>query len=280
MPKIVIAGSVNQDLVAVAPRHPGPGETVTGSSFTTFVGGKGANQAIAVARLGTAVVLVATAGVDAAGDEIAAFLAAESIDLSHLRRDARARTGMAMILLANDNNAMVVLPGANMLTSPEQVRAVAIDAGDVCMAQLEIPQETVVAFFERARTAGATTILNAAPVKPCAAEVFALADIVVMNEEEAAYHELSEGGAILVTTLGAHGVRATNQNLTIGGHPVTVADTTGAGDAFCGALAASLVSGAQFSDSLARANAYAALCVQRMGASSMPTRSELDAFLD
>src|SRR5882724_148251 len=163
MNHVVVAGSINMDVVATAERHPRVGETVAGKEVLYFPGGKGANQAVAAAKLGAPTTLIGRLGADAFGHELRSFLAAQSIDLSLVRQTAEAHTGTAVITLANADNTIVVVSGANALVSKEDVGAPALAKGDIAVSQFEIPLPTITAFFKRARAAGATTILNPAP---------------------------------------------------------------------------------------------------------------------
>src|SRR5437868_11356818 len=151
------------DVVATADRHPKVGETVAGKAVLYFPGGKGANQAVAAAKLGASATLIGRLGADAFGRELRAFLAAQGVDLTFVKDTAEAHTGTAIITLANADNTIVVIPGANALVSATDVAAVALAKGDVAVSQFEIPLPAIGAFFGRARAAGATTILNPAP---------------------------------------------------------------------------------------------------------------------
>lgn len=293
VPKVVVAGSANVDVVARVERFPSPGETLAATGLDTFPGGKGLNQAVAAARLGADVVLVATIGTDLSGDLLAGFLREERIDIGNVERDAAEPTGRALVLVAGGENEIVVAPGANALTSAERVAAVAVARADVCLAQLEIPEAAVRALLQRGTHARCTTILNAAPIRPVARETLAEARVLVVNEIEFA----ALGGDPSDPRATANHVRAPEQTLIltraergslvvgrehvieVEGFPVEVVDTTGAGDCFVGALAASLCAGARMRDAVRYANAAAAVSVQRAGASAMPTASDVDVFL-
>src|SRR4030081_100557 len=184
MGRVLVAGSINMDVVATADRHPRIGETVAGKAVLYFPGGKGANQAVAAAKLGTPTVLIGRLGKDAFGHELKVFLAAQGIDLSFVRETAEAHTGTAIITVANADNTIVVIPGANALVSPADVAAAALAKGDIAVSQFEIPLPTITVFFERARAAGATTILNPAPAIKFEPELLDLVDVLVLNETE------------------------------------------------------------------------------------------------
>jgi ribokinase len=289
------------DVVATAERHPRIGETVAGKEVLYFPGGKGANQAVSAAKQGVPTTLIGRLGADAFGAELKAFLATQGIDLSLVKETAGTHTGTAIITLANADNTIVVIPGANAMVDSTDVAAPVLAEGDIAVSQFEIPLPSVVAFFERARSAGATTILNPAPAIECSVELLDLVDILVLNESELGFltgHEFGEtddpkrfieaarslGGRekIICVTLGGRGVLALIDGapLRIPGRAVNVVDTTGAGDCFVGALAAQLASGTTIPYALNYANAAASICVQRMGAGpSMPTAAEVEQTL-
>src|SRR5947207_5837770 len=182
--RVFVAGSINMDVVATAERHPRIGETVTGDAVLYFPGGKGANQAVAAAKLGAPTTLIGRLGKDAFGDELKTFLAAQGVDLSLVQQTSEAHTGTALITIANADNTIVVIPGANALVSAADVAAVALAKGDVAVSQFEIPLPAIGAFFGRARAAGATTILNPAPAIKFDSGLLDLVDILVLNETE------------------------------------------------------------------------------------------------
>lgn len=301
MGRVFVAGSINMDVVATAGRHPRIGETVAGSAVHYFPGGKGANQAVASAKLGTPTTLIGRLGSDAFGQQLRTFLAAQAIDLTHVKDTAEVHTGTAIITVADADNTIVVVPGANALVSAEDVAAPVLEKGDVAVSQFEIPQATICAFFQRARAAGATTILNPAPAAPFGKDLLDLVDILILNETELGFlthtelrdsddparfmeaaQPLQGNGRITCVTLGKRGVLALieDQVSVIAGRAVKAVDTTGAGDCFVGALASRLANGMAIRDALAYANAAASICVQRMGAApSMPTAAEVATLL-
>jgi ribokinase len=300
MRRVFVAGSINMDVVATADRHPKVGETVAGKEVHYFPGGKGANQAVAVAKLGASSTLIGRLGTDAFGQQLRQFLAAQGVDLTLVKDTADVHTGTAVITIADADNTIVVVPGANALVSAEDVAAPVLAKGDVAVSQFEIPQAAIAAFFKRARTAGATTILNPAPARPCG-DLLDLVDILILNETElgllahAELHDTDEpvrfveaarrlptaSDKIICVTLGKRGVLALigGEPMLIAGRVVKAVDTTGAGDCFVGALAAQLANGKPIRDALEYANAAASICVQRMGAApSMPTAAEVAAM--
>jgi ribokinase len=297
MGRVFVAGSINMDVVATADRHPRVGETVAGREVLYFPGGKGANQAVSAAKLGAPTTLIGRLGTDAFGSELRTFLTAEGVDLSFVR-DTEAHTGTAIITLANADNTIVVIAGANGFVSADDIATVALAKGDIAVSQFEIPQTTVSAFFKRARAAGATTILNPAPAVAFGAELLDLVDILILNETElsllaktelrdsdeparfieAARALRGDRDMIVCVTLGKRGVvaLADGKPLVVEGRAVRAVDTTGAGDCFVGAVAAQLAAGQSLRDALGYANFAASICVQRMGAApSMPTAAEV-----
>ncbi|MCK1462645.1 ribokinase [Bradyrhizobium sp. 2] len=301
MGRVFIAGSINMDVVATADRHPKVGETVAGRQVLYFPGGKGANQAVAASRLGTKTTLIGRLGKDSFGAELRTFLGAQGIDLGSVR-DADTHSGTAIITVAASDNTIVVIPGSNALVSTDDVADVPLAKGDVAVSQFEIPLPTIAAFFQRARSAGATTLLNPAPAQKMSAELLALVDILVLNETELGFLagvELSDGDEAatiidvarqlqaredqtICVTLGKRGVLALagREEFAVPGRAVKAVDTTGAGDCFVGALAAQLAEGVPLRTALAFANAAASISVQRMGAGpSMPTAAEVAAVI-
>jgi len=302
MGRVVVAGSINMDVVATAERHPKVGETVAGQEVRYFPGGKGANQAVAAAKLGASTTLIGRLGTDAFGQELKAFLAAQGVDVSCVRETAEAHTGTAIITLANADNTIVVVPGANGLVSAGDVVAAELAPGDIAVSQFEIPLRAISAFFKQARAVGATTILNPAPAKAFDAELLDLVDILVLNETElgllarlelrdtdeparfadAARSLRVRDDQTICVTLGKRGMLALldGEAMILPGRDVTAIDTTGAGDCLVGALAARLAQGGPMRDALGYANIAASICVQRMGAApSMPTVAEVNAVL-
>ena len=302
MGRVFVAGSINMDVVATADRHPRIGETVAGKAVLYFPGGKGANQAVAAAKLGAATTLIGRLGKDAFGDELKAFLAAEGIDLSFVQQTSQAHTGTAIITVANADNTIVVIPGANALVSAADVEAPVLAKGDIAVGQFEIPLPAISTFFKRARAAGATTILNPAPAIEFSRELLDLVDILILNETELGFLTKTElrdtddyprfieaarslqinKDKIICVTLGKRGLVALidGQPLLIDGRAIKAVDTTGAGDCFVGAVAAQLAGGKPIHDALHYANMAASICVQRMGAApSMPTAAEVEMTL-
>ncbi|HVX78920.1 MAG TPA: ribokinase [Bradyrhizobium sp.] len=302
MGRVFVAGSINMDVVVTAARHPRIGETVAGKEILYLPGGKGANQAVAAAKLGAPTALIGRLGTDAFGRDLKAFLAGQAIDLSLVRETPEAHTGTAIITVADSDNTIVVVPGANALVTPDDVAAVPLAKSDIAVSQFEIPLPTISAFFKQARSAGATTILNPAPAIEVGRELLDLVDILILNETELgllAKTELSdsddparfieasgalrdERNILVCVTLGKRGVLALvdGRPLIIPGRSVKAVDTTGAGDCFVGAVAALLADGQRIQSALEYANVAASISVQRIGAApSMPTMAEISAVL-
>ena len=297
MPKVIVVGSLNMDLIVRAERRPATGETVMGSDFQILPGGKGLNQAVAAARLGADTLMAGRVGNDDFGRRLRAFIAAERVDGTHVQASQHEATGVALITLADGDNTIVVASGANMQVTPQDVGALPVTRGDVCVGQFEVPLATTEAAFRRARAAGARTLLNAAPAQALPSSLLAVVDILIVNEHElailsgaaiteastdaeiaAAARRLVDGERTVIATLGARGALAVDGAGThaVAGRKVAVVDTTGAGDCFVGALAAALVAGSDLPAALDHATAAAALSVQRLGAApSMPTQAEL-----
>ncbi len=276
MVRIAVIGSVNLDLVAKTPRLPAPGETVTGAELFRYPGGKGANQALAARRLGAEVSLVACVGTDAAADEALALLRAGDVDLSACVALEGVPTGTALIAVApNGENQIVVAPGANRQLTPERVK---IPRADAVICQLEVPGETIVGV---ARDYAGFLCVNLAPAMHVDVAILQRADLVVVNETEAAWYgdTLTACGGMVATTRGSG--RATlerNGTLIAEAQPpaVEAVDTTGAGDTFTAALTVALIEGRSPGQALRFACAAGAAATTKMGAQpALPTRENL-----
>lgn len=297
-PRITVVGSANVDLTFRAARLPGPGETVFGTGFYQGFGGKGANQAVAAALLGATVSFVGEVGADDFGRAIREQLGREGIDVSRLGTDPDRPTGTAAILVDEaGENAIVGVPGANLGLTPEDVRAAADLLRDsrIVLAPCETMIETLTEAFAIAHAAGALCLLNPAPARDLPDDLLRSVDVVVPNETElrqltarptdsledvatAAGVLAARGPAWVIVTLGPRGVLLVWPGSWehIAGVPVTAIDTSGAGDAFCGALAAYLAEGADMAEAARKANAVAAVSVTRPGTqASFPRRAEL-----
>jgi ribokinase len=269
-PRLTVVGSINLDLVARCERLPDRGETVTDAEFARVPGGKGANQAVAAARLGADVRMVGCVGDDAFADEALAGLRAAGVALEV--RTVSAPTGVALILVdAAGETEIVVVPGANALVDP-------VDDAENVLVQLEIPLETVAAL---ARRASGFFCLNAAPAKPVPVEVLGRADVVVVNRYE--LDALPEAPRLAALTLGAEGAVLLEDGEEVArARPprVDAVDGTAAGDAFTACLVVSLLEGRDREEALERACAAGALAASRPGAQpSLPTAAEVDEIL-
>lgn len=295
---ITVFGSINMDLIASTPRLPKPGETVAGTGFSTAAGGKGANQALAARRAGSAVRMIGAVGRDEFADPALALLGQAGTDLSAVL-PVEGPTGIALILVGGDGENMItVVPGANGTVDQQQAAAAvgAMQAGDFLMLQLEIPAGSVEKALIDAKARGVTTILNIAPLTADAARLGRMADIVIANETEferlagrdnleaterertlMRLHE--ETGQTLIVTLGADGVIAARDSklFRTTGLKIEPVDTVGAGDTFCGYLAAGLDQGFSFEQALRRAAVAGSLACLKPGAQpSIPTVDEVE----
>jgi ribokinase len=299
-PKIVVVGSANTDLVIKVKHLPVPGETVLGGNYMTAQGGKGANQAVAAARLGADVTLVARLGQDAFGNESFAAYQAEGIDTNYIFRDDCAPSGVALIIVDQaGENIISVASGANSKLSPADILAAEaiIHEADCVVTQLEIPVETVQAVVDLAKRHGVRTILNPAPAALLPSELLAKVDVLTPNETEAvklagnhSQTHVREAVSMLTTkfrvknivmTMGKNGAMIAGfQPEIVPAYKVDSVDTTGAGDAFNGGLAVALANGETLLSAVRFANAVAALSTTRPGAQpAMPVSKEVDDFI-
>jgi len=294
---IVVVGSLNMDLVVRAPRLPRVGETILGSDFRTFPGGKGANQAVAAARLGHKVKMIGRVGNDPFGESLLATVAQDGVDVTFIRRDDQAATGVALITVEEQgDNAIVVAPGANARLTPEDIRAseAAFAGASVLLLQLECPLSAVAQAIQMARQHHAQVVLNPAPAQTLEADLLESVDYLIPNQTELALLAgqdsiraamqvlLQHGVKNLVVTLGENGALVANgsQEIHLPAHRVAVVDTTAAGDAFAGAFAVALAEGRGLLEAARWGNAAGALAVTRAGAQpSLPTRQELLDFI-
>lgn len=300
LPPIVVVGSINQDLIIEVDRFPQAGESLLGSHATYANGGKGANQAVAVARLGGDVLLVGKVGSDAFGKRIKADLADCGVNTQWINTAQESSTGLAIIMLVKGENAILVSPGANNMVFAQDVDPAkdVFQPGAILMLQLEIPIETIAYAMRIAREHDMTIILDPGPAQKCPPDVLALADYITPNETEAhiltgidvdSNHGVQRAAEILlgyarkgvIMKLGDAGscVFAGDRMEQIPAISVNVRDTTAAGDAFCGALSLALASGMDVFESARFANLVGAITVTRLGAQpSLPSRAEVDKF--
>ncbi|MBC8344663.1 MAG: ribokinase [Candidatus Marinimicrobia bacterium] len=302
MNKVTVVGSFMYDLVATAPRRPKTGETLVGDSFGMFLGGKGANQAIAASRAGATVSMVGRLGNDVFGDQFLEKFSEEGIDTDFVIQDTKNGTGVGMPLIdADGDNSIVIIPQANMALSVENIDEAesSIADSDVLVLQCEVPMEANQRAAAIAKENNTIIILNPAPARKIPNALLSLVDIITPNESEteiltdmptetdnqiveAAHLLLSKGIETVILTLGGRGSFLLTEKMEklIQAYSVEVVDTTAAGDAFCGALAASLAKGKGIDASVLIANAAGALAVTKLGAEpSIPTKEELDQLL-
>ncbi|MCV2371214.1 ribokinase [Roseateles oligotrophus] len=303
--RVAVVGSINMDMVAHSTRLPAPGETLAGEAFVMAPGGKGANQAVAAARLGAAVDFVARVGMRQYGPELLQALQIEGIACEAVMRDAKALPGIAVIMVASKGgeNAIVYIPGSNADLSAADVAAAAptLRGAGVVVAQLEVPMGAIQAAFELARGAGSITVLNAAPAQELPEALLGLTDWLVLNETEASQLSgvpmgiaddtreqarraaqilLKRGVKQVLVTLGSDGALLCTADLDqhFPARAVIAVDTVGAGDTLVGGLVAGLAEGLTSADAVCLGQAAAAIAVSRSGVqSAMPQRAELGA---
>lgn len=300
--KVIVFGSINMDLVISTPYLPRAGETLTGHAFFTAPGGKGANQAVAAARLGAETVMVGRVGNDSFADPLLANLVANGVDVTHVQTDSTVSSGVAFIAVdeAGENN-IIIVPGANGRLDESDVRRLRalIEPNDILLLQLEVPLQTVMAAAVVAAEQKATIVLDPAPAQPIPDKLFDLADIVTPNETEAS---LLTSGMITDNDAAIRTVQALNRRgarqilLKLGGegaiwyaddrlthlaaYPVNAIDTVAAGDACNGALAAGLCAGLPLSEAIRWSMAAGALATTKHGAQeAMPYKTALFALL-
>ncbi|HRQ72519.1 MAG TPA: ribokinase [Phycisphaerales bacterium] len=298
---VCVVGSINMDLVVRTPRLPAPGETILGGPFETFPGGKGANQAVAAARMGARVSMVGRVGADDYGQSLRALLVREGVDATAIRATAGTATGVGVIIVDEraGENTIVVAPGANASLTPEDVESVAgiVRSAAVLLVQLESPFETVEAAIRIARGAGRRVVLNAAPAAVVPEAMLRQVDLLVANRGEAALltggaeeddprtlarDALRLGPAAVVVTAGAEGacLAARDVSLRVPSIPVRAVDSTAAGDAFCGSVAAWLASGRSVEEAVRAGCVAGALAATRAGAiPSLPKAHDVSVRL-
>lgn len=304
MNRVCVVGSFMMDLAASAPRRPVAGETLVGTRFDMFLGGKGFNQAIAAARAGATTAMVGRVGADEFGSRFLAALDRDGIDRTHVAVDPTEGTGVGLpIIEPSGENAIVIVPRANLALSVADIDAArgVIEAADVVLLQLEVPPAASARAAELAHRAGAVVVLNPAPVPAAGGDDLGrfagVVDVLVPNEVEGAQllgrprrsvdDDLvalaARYGCEVALTLGGAGAAVLDGAGVerVAAHPVDVVDTVGAGDAFCGALGAALARGLPLGRAAVEANAAAALAVTVRGAEpSLPTGAAVRALLD
>ena len=305
-PKVTVVGSANVDLVIRSERMPNRGETLIGDAFDIFTGGKGFNQATAAARLGADVTLICRIGDDSFADLLRSAIENERIDSQFVKTDAEGGTGIAMIAVEPDGeNSIIVVPGANMRLTPSDIvdATISIAKADVLLLQLETPIDASERAIEIAKANDTIVVLDPAPARPLPSSLLSQVDILKPNETEAAVlsgrsvrtpeegfeaaevlHSqiAADGISAVVLTLGEQGVLMYTpaQTTHIAAIAVETVDTTGAGDAFSGALATALAGGKELSDAVMYANAAGAAAVTVLGATpSMPSKVKIQEVL-
>ena len=299
---VTVLGSINMDLVTRVSRLPLPGETLIGQSFSTIPGGKGANQAVAVARLGVSTHLIGRVGDDTFGDTLRNSLAGYGVDTANVFTHRGISSGVAIISVDDKaENNIIAVPGANGLLNSEDIARLekVLPTTRVLMLQLEVPLEIVTSAMQLARQAGVKVILDPAPVRPLPPEIFSLVDIITPNENEAAaligfpiFSEtdaeraakmlLERGVGCAIIKMGSRGVYWANPagGQFVPAFKVNAIDTVAAGDAFNGGLAAALAEGRSLAEGVRWGAATAAISVTRQGAQpSMPSRAEVEQML-
>ena len=302
MNKVTVVGSFMYDLVATASRRPKTGETLIGDSFGMFLGGKGANQAIAASRTGASVTMVGRLGNDLFGDRFLEKFSEEGIKTDFVIQDTKNGTGVGMPLIdASGDNSIVIIPQANMALTVENIdkAETVIADSDVLVLQCEVPMEANKHAAEIANKNDTLVILNPAPACEIPDAILSLTDLLTPNESEteiltgmpthsneqaieAAHNLLSKGIETVILTLGSRGSFLLTEKMDklIPAYSVNVIDTTAAGDAYCGALAASLAKGTHIEEAVKIANAAGALAVTKLGAEpSLPTKKAIDQLL-
>jgi ribokinase len=300
MADILVIGSLNADLVVRTDRFPAPGETIPGGDLSVIPGGKGANQAVAAARLGSEVAMVGRVGADNFGALLLENLKQNRIDARGVVRDETAATGTAIIVVdAGGQNSIVLSPGANARLTPEDAGPQTFSKARLLLLQFEVPVETVVHAARAAKEKGLRVLLNPAPAHPIPEELLAKIDLLIPNEtelsllsgmpvrdastaEQAARRLTARGIPAVIVTLGAKGALLVDQDTAkhIPAFKVDVVDTTAAGDAFVGGLAVALLKGQPLEKAVQYANACGALAVTKFGAQpSLPSAREVEEFL-
>jgi len=299
MSEVIVFGGVNLDQVVYLPRAPKEGETLEGKSVQTFLGGKGANQAVALSRLGASVSFVGNVGQDSFGEELTLEMSNEGLDLSMLGV-AVEKTGTAFInVFKNSDNQIIYVPGANQFTNHKQVPKKSLEKAKIVVSQMEVNSEEVEQLFVNSKENNCLTILNVAPFRKPSDLLISNTDILVFNELEFCLFigietsqplELEDlkgnlnalnidDGSSVIITLGERGLVYFENNIVnyIEGHKVEAIDTVGSGDCFIGALSFSLLAGKSLKESCEFGNKSAAISVTRKGAAiSMPTIDEVE----
>lgn len=297
MNKVIVAGSINMDIITRVAALPLPGETICGRSVEYLPGGKGLNQAVACAKMGIETILASCFGRDTFAETLRRFLLSHHIDISYIKESPK-ESGTAFITVAdNGQNTIVVNPGSNADLSTEDIKVIPVSSGDIIISQFEIPLPTITALFRRGKENGARTVLNPSPIQNIPRHLLELSDIVIVNETELSFicnnplnsetstEEIiataqnirTNPSQIIIVTLGRKGALIIGDELhKITGCAVNAVDTVGAGDCFTGVLASQLLTNKPLKHCAELANRAAGLCATRKGAApAMPDYEEL-----
>ena len=301
MSKILVIGSLNADLVVRAPRFPSPGETIQGENLVTIPGGKGANQAVAAARLGAQVAIIGRVGTDTFGSMLINNLKRNKVNADRVIKDGSSATGTAVIVVdSQGQNSIILSPGANGKVTPSDINPGSFSSSSLLLLQLEIPIETVIHSANLAREKGLLVLLNPAPAHDLPDDLLKTADYILPNETElglltgkpvkdlamvgaAGLSLLARGAKNIIVTLGAQGALIVNKDgvKLIPSFKVNIVDTTAAGDAFIGGLAVGLLNGKSLEDAVQYACACGALAVTKFGAQpSLPTVEDVNGIIN
>jgi ribokinase len=299
MPDVLVVGSLNADLVVRTPRFPQPGETISGEELQVIPGGKGANQAVAAARLGASVAMLGRVGKDNFGDFLFNNLKSNNVDTQLVQRDDSS-TGTAIIVVdSNGQNSIILSAGANGKVSSADVNNASFPDFKLLLLQLEIPTPTVLSAAQHAKENGGIVILNPAPAKKIPDELISLVDFIIPNETElslltgmeitdisstkkAAHNLLERGAKHVIVTLGSRGALIVDKHTSthVDTYKVDVVDTTAAGDGFIGGFAVALLRGKSMEDATKFGCACGALTTTKFGAQpSLPTKEDVERFL-
>ena len=301
MQNILVVGSINMDLVTTTTKVPQMGETLFGTSFKQVAGGKGANQAVAIARLNAPVSMIGAVGDDLFGTSLLGGLQNDRVQCDAVQTTSHSASGIASITVCDGDNSIIVTPGANFALTPEHIvqQKALYEQASIVVHQLETPLATVAASLELAHSLGKTTILNPAPAQKLSAQILANCDYLIPNETElqeltglptttdqevevAAHVLISQGVKQLIVTLGSRGALyiSTTDTIKYEAHKVAAIDTTAAGDSFIGGFSVALSEGKSVSEALDFARSVSALTVSAEGAqTSLPTRNAVDTFI-
>lgn len=301
MRSVVIAGSINMDIVAQVDKHPKKGESLFGKKISYIPGGKGANQARAIARLGGHATLIGKVGQDQFAKELIKSLDSDGIETRGIKISQNKNSGVAIITVDKKaENRIIIVSGSNFDLTPRDIAQISIRPHSIAISQFEIPKNTIKAFFQKAKRTNSTTILNPSPLGKINKDLLSLVDFLIINE-----HEFSQLAGInkpqiastninksasrilrhdqtMIVTFGSRGaVAIRGQEVTrVAAFEVKAIDTTGAGDSFLGAFGQAQAEGKNMKESLMFANAAAALKVTKLGASSMPYKKEVEIFME